>query len=87
MESAYPSYVINFVHGHGKLLLRRWKSGMADYYSVIFTKRNSGIKSLEDLKGKTRLRGCGSTSGYLLPKFVFAPPGIEANGKNEDSSR
>src|SRR5512145_1215658 len=47
MESAYPTYVINFVHGNGKLLLRRWKGGLADYYSVIFTKRSSGIKRLE----------------------------------------
>ena len=26
MESAYPTYVINSVHGAGKLLLRRWKA-------------------------------------------------------------
>ena len=52
MESAYPTYVINSVHGAGKLLLRRWKSGMAEYYSVIFTRRNSGIKHLEDWKAK-----------------------------------
>jgi len=41
MESPYPTYLINNVYGAGKLLLRRWKGGMADYYAVIFTKRNS----------------------------------------------
>jgi len=78
MESAYPTYVINFVHGHGKLLLRRWKSGMADYYSVIFTKRNSGITRLEDLKGKTIVfEDAGSTSGYLLPKLFMLRRGLK----------
>jgi phosphonate transport system substrate-binding protein len=90
MESAYPTYVINFVHGHGKLLLRRWKSGMADYYSVIFTKRNSGIKSLEDLKGKTIVfEDAGSTSGYLLPKLFLLRRGVkltEKRGFNPDSA-
>ena len=28
MESPYPTYLINDVHGVGKLLLRRWKGGM-----------------------------------------------------------
>ncbi len=38
MESPYPTYLINDVYGAGKLLLRRWKGGMADYHSSIFTR-------------------------------------------------
>jgi ABC-type phosphate/phosphonate transport system substrate-binding protein len=30
IESPYPTYVINYVHGAGKLLLRRWKGGVAN---------------------------------------------------------
>ena len=78
MESAYPTYVINFTHRAGKLLLRRWKSGMADYYSVIFTRRDGGIKRLEDLKGKTIVfEDAGSTSGYLLPKLFLQRRGLK----------
>jgi len=78
MESAYPTYIVNFVHGNGKLLLRRWKGGMADYYSVIFTKRNSGIKRLEDLQGKTIVfEDVGSTSAYLLPKLFLLRRGLK----------
>ena len=78
MESAYPTYVVNFVHGGGKLLLRRWKSGLADYYSVIFTRSDSGIRRLEDLKGKTIVfEDAGSTSGYLLPKLFLQRRGLK----------
>ena len=83
MESAYPTYVINFVHGAGKLLLRRWKSGLADYHSVIFTRRNGGIKRLEDLKGKTiAFEDAGSTSGYLLPKMFLLRRGFKLAEKS-----
>lgn len=78
MESAYPTYVINVTHGAGKLLLRRWKSGMADYHSVIFTRRNSAIKRLEDLKGQTVVfEDTGSTSGYLMPKLFLQRRGLK----------
>jgi phosphonate transport system substrate-binding protein len=83
MESAYPTYVINFVHGAGTLLLRRWKSGMADYHSVIFTRRNGGVKRLEDLKGKTIIfEDAGSTSGYLLPKLFLLRRGLKLTEKS-----
>jgi phosphonate transport system substrate-binding protein len=78
MESAYPTYQINSVHGAGKLLLRRWKSGMSEYYSVIFTSKKSGIKRLEDLKGKTIVfEDPGSTSGYLMPKLFLQRQGLK----------
>lgn len=83
MESAYPTYVINFTHGAGKLLLRRWKGGMADYHSVIFARRDSGMKRLEDLKGKTIVfEDAGSTSGYLLPKLFLQRRGLKLTEKS-----
>lgn len=86
MESAYPTYVVNFVHGAGKLLLRRWKSGLADYYSVIFTRNDSGIKRVEDLKGKTIVfEDTGSTSGYLLPKLFLQRRGLKLTEKGRFS--
>jgi phosphonate transport system substrate-binding protein len=86
MESAYPTYVINSVHGAGKLLLRRWKSGLADYYSVIFTRSDSGIKRVEDLRGKTIVfEDAGSTSGYLLPKLFLQRRGLKLTEKGRFS--
>ncbi|HKY07986.1 MAG TPA: phosphate/phosphite/phosphonate ABC transporter substrate-binding protein [Candidatus Binatia bacterium] len=78
MESAYPTYVVNSVHGAGKLLLRRWKSGLAEYYSIIFTKQDSGVRRLDDLRGKTIVfEDTGSTSGYLMPKLFLQRRGLK----------
>lgn len=52
MESPYPTFLINSVYGAGKLFLRRWKGGMAEYHTLIFTKKNGETKRLEDLRGK-----------------------------------
>jgi phosphonate transport system substrate-binding protein len=77
-ESAYPTYTINQVHGAGKMLLRRWKGGMVEYQSLIFTKRDSGIRRLEDLRGKTIVfEDAGSTSGYLMPKLFLQRSGFK----------
>jgi len=78
MESPYPTYRINYVHGAGKTLLRRWKGGQAEYQSLIITKRDGGIKQLSDLRGKTIVfEDPGSTSGYLLPKLFLSRDGFK----------
>jgi len=77
MESPYPTYVVNNVHGAGMLLLRRWKSGMADYRSLIFTHRNSGIQRLDELRGKMiAFEDPESSSGYFLPKLFLQRNGL-----------
>jgi phosphonate transport system substrate-binding protein len=78
MESVYPTYTINYVQGAGKTLLRRWKGGVAEYQSLIFTKRDSGVRSLADLRGKTIVfEDPGSTSGFLSPKFLLQRQGLK----------
>ena len=78
MESAYPTYTLNYVHNAGKTLLRRWKGGMAEYQSLIITKRDSAVKRLADLRGKTMVfEDPGSTSGYLLAKLFLARNGFK----------
>lgn len=60
-----------------KILLRRWKKGSAMYHSVIFTRKDSGVNTLEDLKGrKVAFEDPGSTSSYLLPRARFKQLGI-----------
>ncbi len=77
MESPYPTYLINDVYGAGKLLLRRWKGGMADYHSSIFTRRDGETKRLEDLNGKIiAFEDPQSTSGYFLPKLFLTRKGF-----------
>ena len=84
MESPYPTYLINSVYGAGKLLLRRWKGGMADYHTLFFTARNGEIKSLEDLRGKTiAFEDPGSTSGHYLPKFFLSRKGFKLSQKSQ----
>jgi phosphonate transport system substrate-binding protein len=84
MESAYPTYTINHVHGVGKTLLRRWKSGMTEYQGLIFTSRDSEIRRLGDLRGKTIVfEDPGSTSGYLLPKVFLQRNGFKLVQKRE----
>jgi phosphonate transport system substrate-binding protein len=82
MESPYPTYVINDVHGAGKLLLRRWKGGMAEYRALIFTNRNSATRHLDELRGKIiAFEDPGSTSGYFLPKFFLSRRGLKLSEK------
>lgn len=84
MESPYPTYVINNVHGAARLLLRRWKGGMAEYRSLLFTKKDSGIKLVQDLRGKIIVfEDPGSTSGHFLPKFFLQRNGFKLAEKSQ----
>jgi phosphonate transport system substrate-binding protein len=83
MESPYPTYLVNDVHGVAKLLLRRWKGGMAEYRSLIFTKRNGEINRLEDLRGKVLVfEDPESTSGHFLPKSFLRRKGFKFADKS-----
>jgi phosphonate transport system substrate-binding protein len=78
LESPYPTYIINNVHGAGRLLLRRWKSGMSEYRSLIFTKKDGSLSRLQDLRGKIiAFEDPESTSGYFLPKFFLQRNGFK----------
>ena len=83
MDSPYPTYLINNVQGDAKLLLRRWKSGMAEYRSLIFTKKNGEINRLEDLRGKTfAFEDPESTSGHFLPRHFMTRKGFKFADKS-----
>ena len=76
MESPYPTYLINR-QGAAILLLRRWKGGMAEYRSMLLTHKESGVKRLEDFRGKIiAFEDPGSTSGYFLPKLFLLKKGF-----------
>ena len=77
LESPYPTYLIN-KQGAAVLLLRRWKSGMAEYRGLIFSKKDSETSGLEQLRGKMiAFEDPGSTSGYFLPKVLLLKKGFK----------
>ena len=52
--------------------------GKPEYFAIMVTHPDSGIRTLADLKGKTFAFGDkGSTSGYLIPLHHFMTQGIE----------
>ncbi|MDP2938475.1 MAG: phosphate/phosphite/phosphonate ABC transporter substrate-binding protein [Candidatus Omnitrophota bacterium] len=76
-ETPFPAMVLMEKAGM-KILLRRWKKGVPNYKSVIFTRKDSKINSLEDLKGKViAFEDPGSTTGYFLPKVEIIKKGLQ----------
>ena len=54
------------------------ESGLPGYRGTIITKKGSGLKSLEDLKGKTwAFTSSQSTSGTLVPTVMFSKANID----------
>ena len=60
-----------------EMLLREWKSGVSEYHTVIFARRDSGITSLADLVGRNFVfEDRGSTSAYLIPRAHMVRSGF-----------
>lgn len=58
-------------------LLREWKKGVAEYHTVIFARRDGGVRTLKDLMGrKFAFEDAGSTSGYFLPRAALKSAGL-----------
>ncbi len=76
-DSPYPAMVLVDSVG-AKPILRRWKGGVAEYYAVLFARKDAHIESINDLKGKMlALEDPGSTSGYMLPKALLVAAGLK----------
>jgi phosphonate transport system substrate-binding protein len=87
LESPYPTYLIN-KQGAAVLLLRRWKSGMAEYRGLIFSKKDSETNRLEQLRGKMiAFEDPGSTSGYFLPKVLLLKKGFMLPEKSRPDAK
>lgn len=74
-----PFSAIIFQEATGaEIILRRWKKGVPEYYTVIFTRKDSGINSLSDLKGKRiAFEDPGSTTAYFVPLALLKEEGLE----------
>jgi phosphonate transport system substrate-binding protein len=67
MDSPYPAmFVVN--RAGAQPILRRWKDGIAEYNTVFIVRKDSKIKSVGDLVGKTiAFDEFFSSSGYMFP--------------------
>ena len=60
------------------IILRRWAGGMHSYNSVLFARKDAGINSLKDLKGKKiAYENRGSTTSFYIPMATILKAGIE----------
>lgn len=71
------AYVLAEAKANARVILKAERKGKAYFYSAIITHRDSGIKKLADLKGKTfAYVDPASTSGGVYPKVMFLNAGI-----------
>jgi phosphonate transport system substrate-binding protein len=71
-DSVVPTMVLSEWSGSVPIL-RQWKYGKADYSGIIVVKKNSGIDTLADLKGKViGFDEPHSTSASILPRMLLA---------------
>lgn len=81
-DSIYPATVVSDASG-GQVILRRWRYGVEEYQSVIFTTKDSGITTIEDLNGHMlAFDNPFSTSGFVLPAIYLHEHGIDLVGKD-----
>ena len=86
IDTLFPALAVSRLSG-SKLLLRRWKKGVGEYHTVIFTRTDSNIDRIEDLTGKLiALEEPYSTSGYFLPKVALLQQGFKVVLKTEGTN-
>ena len=71
-------YVLANHHAGAQAVATILYDGKPEYFAIMVTHPKSGIRRIEDLKGKTFAFGDkGSTSGYLIPYYQFQKMGID----------
>lgn len=80
LDMAYFSpgaYVLAERNAHAKAILKVLRGGKSTFYCAIITRRDSGLLSLRDLKGKVFAFGDpASLSGSLYPQLMLQQEGI-----------
>jgi phosphonate transport system substrate-binding protein len=72
------SYVLAKSETNVKVVLKSERKGIPAYYAAIITRADSGIKTLEDLRGKTFAFGDSlSTTGHVFPRKMLKAHGID----------
>ena len=72
------SYVLAKNEANVRVLLKSERQGVPYYYAAIITRADSGIKSLDDLRGKSFAFGDYlSTTGNVIPRQMLKARGID----------
>jgi phosphonate transport system substrate-binding protein len=72
------SYVLAKNEANVNVILKSERKGIASYYAAIIARADSGIKTLDDLRGKTFAFGDAlSTTGNIFPRKMFKEHGID----------
>ena len=75
---APASYVLAKDEANVKVVLKSERKGSPFYYAAIITRADSGIKTLDDLRGKTFAFGDSlSTTGHVFPRKMFKERGLD----------
>ena len=86
IDTPFPAFIMRNLTGAVPLAIR-WRGGEERYRTIIFTKKTSGINTLDDLKGKViAFQDDTSTSAYFLPKAELLKRGYklrEAKGPDD----
>lgn len=80
LVSETPLSAVHFVkEGGATILLRERRGGRANYSSVVFTRKDSDVHSLADLRGRRiAFEDPGSTTAFLLPLAAIRRGGGKA---------
>lgn len=74
---APAAYVLAEKKANAQVILKASRKGKAHFYAAVITHRDSGIRKLQDLKGKTfAFVDPASASGGIYPKVMFLNAGI-----------
>ncbi len=75
-ETSGTAVALGLRSGAQPLLLTE-RSGVRDYHTVFFVRRDSAITGLADLRGRTlALQNAASTSAYLVPVMTLLQQGL-----------
>ena len=85
-DSPYPALTV-YENANTVPLLRRWKGGVSEYYTLLVARKDSGITTLDGLRGQLlAFEDPASTSAYLLPKAHLVNAGYKVTEQTEGDS-
>ncbi|PSN19179.1 phosphate ABC transporter substrate-binding protein [filamentous cyanobacterium CCP5] len=85
-DSPFPALMVSEASG-GQPILRRWKDGVEAYHTIIFSRADGAVQTLEALPGQMiAFEEPFSTSGFMLPLAYLIEAGLNPREKAADSA-